>query len=90
MMAFLWGAAWGAGAFACLRAACGRITRGEQPALPMLANMGLIAGCLLLWAWLSPGSLAFAGIGLAAALILGAALQALGVLSRRRKEDANG
>ena len=90
MLAFLWGVAWGAGAFLWLRAASGRVLKGDRAALPLMAaNLALIGGCLALCASISPESLAWAGGGLAAALILGAVLQALlRVPASGRKEDA--
>lgn len=91
MLAFLWGVAWGAGAFFCLRAASGRILRGDLAALPLMAaNLALIGGCLVLCALISPESLAWAGSGLAAALILGAVFQPLlRAPASGRKEDVH-
>jgi len=91
MLAFLWGVAWGSGAFACLSAASSRILKGKPSALPLMAaNLALIGGCLALCAFFSPQSLAWAGGGLSAALIAGTALQALGRLpAPQRKEDAH-
>ena len=89
MLAYLWGVAWGAGAFACLCAGCGRILRGDPAALiPMAANLALIGGCLALCALFFPAKLALAGAGLAGALVLGGLFQARGRLpASKRKED---
>ncbi|MEA4969505.1 MAG: hypothetical protein VB051_03135 [Candidatus Pelethousia sp.] len=91
MLAFLWGVAWGAGAFLCLRAATGRILKGNLAALPLMAaNLALIGGCLAVCALISPESLAWTGGGLAAALILGTVLQSLRrAPASSRKEDAH-
>ncbi|NCB29942.1 MAG: hypothetical protein EOM66_00865, partial [Clostridia bacterium] len=81
MLALFWGVAWGAGAFFCLRAACFRMLRGLPGAvLLMAANLALIGACLGACALLFPHQLAWAGSGLAGALILGAALQSIGRL----------
>lgn len=89
MLAFFWGVAWGAGAFACLRAASGRFLRGELSALPLMAaNLALIGACLGLCALLFPKGLVWAGAGLAAILILGGLLQIMGRLpAGGRKEN---
>ncbi len=91
MLAFLWGVAWGTGAYFCLRAASGRILKGDLAALPlMVANLALIGGCLALCALISPESLAWGGGGLAAALILGAVLPPMRrAPASSRKEDAH-
>lgn len=92
MLAFLWGAAWGAGAFICLRAACSRILRGGQKGafLFMAANLAFIGGCVALCALFFPAGLAWTGTGLAAALLLGGMLEAMGRrAASRKKEDVH-
>lgn len=91
MLAFFWGAAWGAGAFACLRAASGRFLKGDLGALPLMAaNLALIGACLTLCALFFRQGLAWAGTGLAAALVIGGFLPAMGRLfGARRKEGSH-
>ena len=90
MLAFFWGAAWGAGAFACLREASGRFLKGDPGALPLIAaNLALIGACLGLCTFLFPQGLAWAGGGLAAALASGGLLQFKGDrLAPGQKEEA--